>query len=88
MCATSFATYTGNRVNRGERGRAGQGRGEKQTHQCFGFLDVLEAEEELAVQVGEIDGVQVDDVDVAEAGEEEVLEQLAADTAGADEEDS
>lgn len=49
---------------------------------------MLDTEEELAVQVGEIDGVQVDDVDVAEAGEEEVLEQLAADTAGADEEDS
>jgi hypothetical protein len=49
----------------------------------LGLLDVLIAEEKLAVQVAEIDGVEVDDVDVAKAREHEILEQLAPDAAGA-----
>jgi hypothetical protein len=44
---------------------------------------VLVAEEKLAVEVAEVDGVEVDDVDLAEAGEDEVLEQLASDSSGA-----
>jgi hypothetical protein len=47
---------------------------------------VLVAEQELAVQIAEVDGVEVDYVDVAEADEDEVLEQLAADAARADHE--
>jgi len=46
--------------------------------------DVLLSEEELAVEVGHVDGVEVDHVDLAEAHEREVLEQLAAEAAGAD----
>jgi predicted PilT family ATPase len=42
---------------------------------------MLVAEEELAVEVAEVDGVEVDNVDLAEAGEDEVLEQFAADAA-------
>jgi hypothetical protein len=38
---------------------------------------VLMSEKELSVQVTEIDGVQVDDMDLAVAGEDEVLEQFA-----------
>jgi hypothetical protein len=44
---------------------------------------VLVAEEELAIEIAQINRVEVDDVDLAEAGQDEVLEQLAADAAGA-----
>jgi hypothetical protein len=53
------------------------------SHLGLGLLDVLVAEQELAVQVAEVDGVEVHNVDVAEADEDEVLEQLAADAARA-----
>ena len=43
---------------------------------------MLVSEEELPVQVAEIDRVEVDDVDFAEAGADEVLEELAADATG------
>lgn len=48
---------------------------------------MLVSEEELAIQVAQVDGVQVDEVDFAEAGQQQVLEQFAADPAGADEKD-
>lgn len=52
----------------------------------FGLVsaDVLVPEEELAVEVGEVDGVEVDYVDLGEAREGEVLDDLAAQAAGAD----
>ena len=50
-------------------------------HQCLGLLDVLVAKQKLAVEVAEVDGVEVDNVDLAKAGEDEVLKQLAADAA-------
>jgi hypothetical protein len=40
---------------------------------------VLVAEQELAIEVAEIDGVQVYHGDIAKAGEDEVLEEFAAD---------
>jgi hypothetical protein len=39
---------------------------------------VLIAEQKLAVEVAEVDGVKVDDVDFAKPGEHDVFEQLAA----------
>lgn len=42
----------------------------RETNQSFGLFDVLVTEEELTVQVAEIDGVKVHDVDFAIAGEE------------------
>lgn len=42
---------------------------------------MLVAEKELSVQVGEIDGVKVDNVDFAEAGQHQVLEELTANAA-------
>ena len=50
-------------------------------YQCLRLLDVLVAKQKLAVEVAEIDGVKVDNVDLAKAGEDEVLKQLAADAA-------
>jgi hypothetical protein len=49
---------------------------------------MLVAEEELAIQVTEIDCIEIDDVNLAEAGEDEVFEQLAADAAGSNKEDA
>lgn len=40
------------------------------------------AEQKLAVQVAEVDGVQVNDVDLSKASENQVLEKLAADATG------
>jgi hypothetical protein len=54
----------------------------------FTVADVVSAEEELSVEVGDVDGVHVDDVYVAKACEGEVFEELAAETAGADDEDA
>lgn len=42
---------------------------------------MLVAEKKLAVEIAEVDGVEVDNVDLTKAGEHEVLEQLAADAA-------
>lgn len=50
----------------------------------FGLLDMFMSKEELTVEVAEIDGVQIDDVDLAKASEDEVLEEFAADATGAD----
>lgn len=42
------------------------------------------AEEELAVEVGEVNRVEIDQVDLAKAGADEILEELAANATGAD----
>lgn len=55
-------------------GRAGSWHSRCQvTHQCFGFLDMFEAEKELTIQVAQVNRVEIDDVDFTKAGEEEVL---------------
>ena len=45
-------------------------------------------EEELSVQVAQIDCIQVDDVDLAKPGQDEVFQQLTADPTSADEQDT
>lgn len=55
----------------------------KLPYQCLGLLYVLIAKQELSVEVAEIDRVQVGNVDFAEAGQDEVLEQFASDAASA-----
>lgn len=42
----------------------------------------------MSVEVGQIDRVEVDDVNLAEAGEDQVFEQLAPDAASAHHEHS
>jgi hypothetical protein len=42
---------------------------------------MLSAEEKLAVEIAEVDRIEVNDVNLAEAGKHEILEQLAADAA-------
>ena len=44
---------------------------------------MLVAEEELAVKVAQIDGVEVNNVDLSEARKGKVLEELASDATGA-----
>jgi hypothetical protein len=45
---------------------------------------VLLAEEELPVEIAEVNGIEVDNMNFSEAGKDEVLEQFASDAAGAD----
>ena len=52
-------------------------------YQCFRLLDVLIPEEELPIEIAQVDRVQVDDVNLAEASEDEILEELAANTTSA-----
>ena len=55
-------------------------------YQCFGLLDMLVAEQELAVEVAEVDGIEVYNVDFAEASKNKILEKLATNSTGADHE--
>ena len=49
---------------------------------------MLIAEQELAVEVAEVDGVEVYNVNLAKAGENEVLEEFAADAASSNHQDA
>lgn len=42
------------------------------------------AEEELAIEIAKVNRIKINDVDLAEAGQDEVFEQLAADAASTD----
>jgi hypothetical protein len=53
----------------------------------LGAANVGLPEQKLAVEVGEIDVVAVDDVDVGEAGQSEILQELAAEPPCADDQD-
>lgn len=53
------------------------------THQSLWFLDVFMSEKELAVKITQVDGVKVDNMDFAEACQDEVFEELASNAAGA-----
>lgn len=46
---------------------------------------MFETEEKLAIQITQVYCVEIDDVNLAKAGKEQVLEQLAADAASAHE---
>ena len=41
-------------------------------------------EEKLAIEIAEIDGVKVDNVNLTETSEDNILQQLATDAAGTD----
>lgn len=56
------------------------------THQGFGLLDVFMAEKELSIQVTEVDSVQIDDMDFAEACKDKVFQELAADATSTNQE--
>lgn len=43
----------------------------------FGFANIYGSEEKLAVEVGDIDGIHIDDVYVAKTAESEVFEKFA-----------
>ena len=59
-----------------------------ETHDSLWLFDVFEAEEELAIEIAEIDGVEIDDVDLTEAGEQKTFEQFTAYPTGTDEKDT
>ena len=45
-----------------------------QSYNSFWFLDMLMTEEKLAVEVAEIDGIKVDDVDMTKTCHDQILE--------------
>ena len=49
---------------------------------------MLMTEEELSIQITEVDGIQIDDVNFAEAGEDKVLQKFTANSSGADHQDA
>jgi hypothetical protein len=49
-------------------------RAQEGPYQCLGLFDVLLAEQELPVEVAQVNRVEVNDVDLSEAGKNEVLE--------------
>lgn len=49
---------------------------------------MLMTEEELAVEVAKVDGIEIDDMDFAEPGQDEVLEEFTTDSASAHQQDS
>lgn len=50
-------------------------------YQRLGLLDVFVAKQELAIEVAQVNGIQVDDMNLAKASENQVLEELATDAA-------
>ena len=52
-------------------------------YQCLGFLYMLMAEKELAIQIAYIDSVQVNDVDLSKARQDKILQQFASNSASA-----
>jgi hypothetical protein len=58
------------------------------SYQRLGLFDVFVSEQKLPVEVAEVNGIEVDNVDFAEASEDKVLEKFAAYSAGADHEDA
>lgn len=59
-----------------------------EAYQSFRLLYVFVPEEELSVQIREVDRVEVNDVDVEEAAEDKVLEELAANAPSANHQDA
>lgn len=59
----------------------------KETHLRLGHAHVSLAEQELSVEVTDVDGIEVDHLDILEAAQHQGLEQLAPDAARADHQD-
>jgi len=49
---------------------------------------MLTPKKKLSIQIGHINRIQINNLDVAETAESEIFEELAANTARADEEDA
>lgn len=68
------------------KGRFARGRGDdlarerqwcaegRATNQGLGLLDMLTTKEELSIEITQIDSVKVDNVNLAESGQDEVFE--------------
>jgi hypothetical protein len=48
---------------------------------------MLGSKQELAIEIGHVDGVEINDLDVSKAGKCEILEQFAANPTGTHEQD-
>jgi hypothetical protein len=54
------------------------GGGFRLTYQSLGLLNVLVSKQKLAIEIRKIDSVQIHNVNLAEAGQNQILQQLAA----------
>lgn len=52
-------------------------------HQCLWLLDVFMPEQELAVQIAQINGIKINNMDFAKACENKVFEELTSDPSSA-----
>ncbi len=52
-------------------------------HQSLRFFYVLLTKEELTVEIAKVDGVQINDVDLAEASEDKIFQKLATNSSSA-----
>jgi hypothetical protein len=46
----------------------------RKTYQCLTLLDILFPEQKLAIEVGQVDGIQIQKGDVPETGEDDVFD--------------
>jgi hypothetical protein len=58
------------------------------TYKCFGLFDVLMSKEELAIQIAQVDSVEINDVYCAEAVHHQILEKFAPNAASPDHQDT
>ena len=49
---------------------------------------MLMAKKKLSIEIAEIDCIEIDDVNLTEAGEDEILQKLTSDSTSANQEDS
>ena len=49
---------------------------------------MLVTEEKLSIQITKVNGIQIDDVDLAKTGEDKVLQKFTANSSGADHQDA
>lgn len=62
--------------------------GSMTAHQSLGFLDMFMTEEELTIEIAKIDRIQIDNMYLAEACKDEVLEKLTTNSSCSDHQDS
>ena len=57
-------------------------------HQSLRLFYMLLTKKKLTIEVAEVDGVQINDMDFAEAGEDKILQEFTANSASADHQDA
>lgn len=61
---------------------------QRASHQSLGLFYMRMSEQELAVEIGEINGIQIYHVDLSKASTDQVFEQFASNATSTDHEDA